>query len=330
MANVNTSIEWTDATWGPVTGCTKVSAGCKNCYAERVFPRAYGKVRKFTDVLTHPDRLEQPLHWKKPRRIFVNSMSDLFHEDVRDTFIADVFGVMARSPWHTYQILTKRPARMLDWMGTGAGWMTAALNFQDRELGGFAYPWPLPNVWLGVSCEDQKTADERIPLLLQTPAAIRFVSAEPLLSRVTLLAFLYKNLRATGDFRGQQERRQMKFTHDGLLGRLHWVICGGESGPKARPLEAQWIRSIAAQCISAGVPLFIKQMGSYVVDRNDAGFEAEWNGGRGWPAGVDQVEHLDEGYQGAPVRIRLKDKKGGSMEEWPKDLRVREFPQVLM
>src|SRR4030043_622195 len=156
-------IEWTESTWNPVTGCTKVSDGCKNCYAECMAKRFWrngvngDNYRPFTEVRCHPARLEQPLHWKKPAHIFVDSMSDLFHKDVPNTFIDQVFWIMMMAPIHIFIVLTKRPKRMLEWVNK---------NYQN----------PLPNVWLGVSVEDQKTADERIPLLLQTPAAMRFVS----------------------------------------------------------------------------------------------------------------------------------------------------------
>jgi protein gp37 len=163
---VSTGIEWTDEVWNPVTGCTKVSQGCKNCYAERVAER-FWKGRSFGDVQMHPERLEAPLHWRTPRRVFVNSMSDLFHEDVDIGFVLAVWSVMAneRCRQHTFQILTKRPSRMLEIL-------------RDIENGS-GCSVALPNVWLGVSVEDQATADERIPLLLDTPAAVRFVSYEP-------------------------------------------------------------------------------------------------------------------------------------------------------
>lgn len=191
-----TKIEWTDATWNPVTGCAKVSQGCKHCYAEREWPRMTKLVpayagRDFTDVRTHADRLDQPLRWKKPRRIFVNSMSDLFHPDVPDEFIDQVFAVMAMAPRHTFQVLTKRPGRMRDYMLRSPN--TKALRELAPSVRGLPMhegevisPWPRPNVWLGVSVENQAAADERIPLLLDTPAAVRWISAEPLLGLVTL------------------------------------------------------------------------------------------------------------------------------------------------
>ena len=193
-----TGISWTDATWNPVTGCAKVSQGCKHCYAERDWARLsanpkavsyYG--RAFTDVACHEDRLDQPLRWQKPRMIFVNSMGDLFHESVPDAFIDRVFAVMALAEKHTFQVLTKRPERMMEWFAAGYDNREHAVGQAMREIAaarGFdnaGIPeWPLPNVWLGVSAEDQETADARIPLLMQTPATLRWVSAEPLLGPI--------------------------------------------------------------------------------------------------------------------------------------------------
>jgi protein gp37 len=223
-----TSIEWTNATWNPVTGCTKVSAGCKHCYAERVFPRVYGKERKFTDVVCHEDRLQQPLHWKKPRRIFVNSMSDLFHEDVPNDFLNRLFSnVMEMAERHTFQILTKRAGRMKEYLSWRWG---------EGRI-------PMRNIWIGVSVEDQKTADERIPLLLQTPAAVRFISYEPALAPINLAA-----VPAPGCYL------------DGFPDGLHWVIAGSESGPQARDYDTEWFANVARQCEQANVPFFMKQL----------------------------------------------------------------------
>ena len=217
-----TAIEWTDDTWNPATGCDKVSEGCDNCYAETIAKRFAGS-RAFPDgfaVTLHPDRLEHPLHWRKPRRVFVNSMSDLFHDAVPDDYIESVFIVMAHAPQHTFQILTKRPGRMRSWMQARA---------RRTERG------PLPNVWLGVSAENQRWANIRVPVLLDTPAAVRFVSAEPLLGHI--------------DFNACDARR------------LDWVIAGGESGPHHRPLHLDWVRSIRDQCVRDGVAFLFKQVG---------------------------------------------------------------------
>ncbi|OGT55081.1 MAG: hypothetical protein A3E01_10110 [Gammaproteobacteria bacterium RIFCSPHIGHO2_12_FULL_63_22] len=233
-------IEWTDATWNPVTGCTHVSEGCRNCYAERVLPRTG---QSFDKVVCHPDRLNAPLHWRKPRRIFVNSLSDLFHEDVPDEFIAKVFLTMLSAKRHTFQILTKRPQRMLELLEKPSSAFPLAMMVGDT----------LPNVWLGISCEDQQTADERIPLLLQTPAAVRFISAEPLLGKIDLSVIGGKSAVAYRMVRLEPRR-------------LDWVIVGGESGPHARPMHPNWARRLRDQCQAAGVPFFFKQWGEWAED----------------------------------------------------------------
>ena len=266
-------IEWTDSTWSPVTGCTKVSPGCKFCYAERVAKRYWG-ARKFTDVKIHPDRLDQPLRWCRSRRVFVNSMSDLFHEAVSDEFLDQVFAVMARSDGtklsgrprvkrllsaHTFQVLTKRPERMARYLSDPETPYRVASTVAKSYVGFYPArggcdwspwkPWPLPNVWLGVSVEDQARADERIPWLLQTPAAVRFLSVEPLLGPVDLtkwLPFFFSfpgHLRRLGDERAMQTNDDgsvLVQTADGGIAvrpALDWVIVGGESGgPPERAL----------------------------------------------------------------------------------------------
>ena len=286
-----THIEWTDATWNPVTGCAKVSQGCKHCYAERDWarlsaarptPNAYTG-RPFTDVQCHHDRLDQPLRWAKPRRIFVNSMSDLFHEDVPDEFIADVFAYMSYARQHSFQVLTKRPARMARLL-SDPEWITEAYDASlaiahedaceilgrrgefspfERKRGDIRAHdpvLPLANVWLGVSVEDQATADERIPLLLQTPAAVRWVSAEPLLGPVDDLFGLIKDCQRMRDYGGGRE-------FDPLPG-VDWVVVGGESGPKARPMHPDWARSLRDQCAAAGVPFLFKQHGEWISDED--------------------------------------------------------------
>ena len=267
-----TKIEWTEATWNPVTGCTKVSAGCKYCYAERDWARlqhlpAY-KGRAFTDVVCHPERLIQPLRWERPRRIFVNSMSDLFHDDAPDEFLDQVFAVMALCQQHTFQVLTKRARRAREYIGAG-GRASAVLDLvRNSELGYMAnqhalppQSWPLPNVWLGVSVEDQQTADERIPLLLQTPAAVRWISAEPLIGRIDLCESLWMWWNPTMEcFESIGQRFNMGLGKGGL----GWVVVGGESGPKARPMHPDWARSIRDKCAAAGVPFFFKQWGEWI------------------------------------------------------------------
>ena len=244
-----TKIEWTDRVWNPVTGCTKVSQGCKNCYAETIAKRFWGD-RLFSDVQCHPDRLSQPERWRKPAKVFVNSMSDLFHEQVSDHFIDHVFNIMAGCD-HTFQILTKRPERMMEYMT------------RISQVAKIDYAWP--NVWLGVSVEDQATADERIPLLLQTPAAVRFVSCEPLLGPVDLnKKFICPECGGAGF----EDSVYCSFCTGAQaispIYRLDWVICGGESGPHARPMHPDWASSLRDQCQAAGVPFFFKQWGTWL------------------------------------------------------------------
>lgn len=269
-------IEWTDETWNPVTGCTKVSAGCKHCYAEREWPRMVRLVpsyagRDFTDVRCHPERLEQPLRWKRPRKVFVNSMSVLFHEDVPDDFIDRVFAVMALSPQHTFQVLTKRARLMREYLSNTM--RLEKIYVQWNSVSGSpreVQAWPLQNVHLGVSVEDQAAADERIPLLLQTPAVVRFISAEPLLGAVSLN---YAFGIPSGAGRGSCPMHLAGIAPEGLLPKgnhhLHWVIVGGESGPKARPMHPYWVRSLRDQCKAAGVPFLFKQWGEWLPDNQN-------------------------------------------------------------
>ncbi len=254
----NSNIEWTEKTWNPVTGCTKVSEGCRNCYAERMSKRLAGRCGYPEDgfkVTLHPEKLDEPLHWKKPSRIFVCSMGDLFHEDVLWSFIGRVWLVMQRCPQHTFLILTKRPQR---------------LGVITRNNGLFPV---LPNLWLGVSVEDQRTADERIPLLLQTPAAKRFVSYEPAIGPVD-----FTNIRVPFfdvEFRheyAQSTREQWKFNalvldcdahYYNAPSKVDWLIMGGESGPGARPMHPDWARSVRDQCKVTDVPFFFKGWGEW-------------------------------------------------------------------
>lgn len=260
-----TEISWTDMSWNPVRGCSRVSEGCRHCYAEQQAARivrmakgrpspydglvkltAAGEPRWTGEVRLVPEHLADPLRWKKPRRVFVNSMSDLFHESLTNEQIAAVFGVMAAAPQHTFQILTKRARRMREWF-EWAGRLTlddleAEAKLQAGEDRDYVavrgHTWPLPNVWLGISVENQEAADERIPELLRTPAAVRFLSCEPLLGPVDLCHVQH---------RGRQGER------------ISWVISGCESGPGARPCEVEWLRSLRDQCAAAGVPYFLKQ-----------------------------------------------------------------------
>jgi protein gp37 len=269
----NSKIEWTDATWNPVRGCEKVSEGCRNCYAARVAARFSGEGMPYeglAEMTTHGPRwtgaihlvsdvLEQPLLWRRPRRIFVNSMSDLFHEKVPVEFIVAVFRAMAAAQWHTFQILTKRPERMVSIMDNIRHGLKVIYP-EDTWPEVHAPGWPLPNVWLGVSVENQKAADERIPLLLQTPAAVRFLSMEPLLGPVDLRNIDYDRTVKIDCLTGLHG---WPYPHAEQDKRIHWVIVGGESGPGARPMHPDWVRSLRDQCVEAGVPLFFKQWGEW-------------------------------------------------------------------
>jgi protein gp37 len=261
-----TSIEWTDASWNPIVGCTEVSPGCANCYAARLAstrlrnlpdyaglasirtapepgrgfigrtakPRWTGKVRFLQE------RLEEPLHWKKPRRIFVCDMGDLFHEDVDIDHIVKVLDVIDKCPQHTFQILTKRADRM---------------NGVMRH-----YPTK-PNVWMGTSVENQAMADKRIPLLLDTPAAVRFLSCEPLLGPVEIYGQLSRP--CTCALKNSLADYDRHAPICPVRRRIDWIICGGESGPHARAMHPEWARSLRDQCQAAGVPFFFKQWGEW-------------------------------------------------------------------
>lgn len=350
--SANTNIEWTDATWNPIRGCSRVSEGCRNCYAEKVAYRFSGTAKPYEGLVRinskgervpewngHVEFVEKhlldplkwaPVRWKeyvendalnqfsakeRPRRIFVNSMSDLFHENVPDEWIDRIFAVMALCPQHVFQVLTKRPERMLAYLSASGVRRAIALqanifmrsnkraansdalahvflwgNLEHAEVGEYANYlagiadrcWPLPNVWLGVSVENQKAADKRIPLLLQTPAAVRFISAEPLLGPVNLnrievidaidrsdpdepVADGYCIDAANGEA-FDDENGELSTKPDGEVPMergLDWVIVGGESGPGARPMHPDWARSLRDQCQAADVPFFFKQWGAW-------------------------------------------------------------------
>ena len=332
----NTHIEWTDATWNPVTGCSVTSPGCTNCYAMKLAGTrlAHHPSRKglTTDTKAGPvwtgevrlneDWLTQPLKWKRPRRIFVCAHGDLFHENVPDEWIDRVFAVMALAPQHTFQVLTKRADRMRAYCqsrnsgGTSAIVAANALdnaNWLSRELAVKSEPqfqniWPLPNVWLGVSVEDQASADERIPYLLKTPAFRRFLSCEPLLGPVDLTRIMEDGAQEcfhqtnnphlsldrrvwtetrsslnclTGHYWGEDlldgqwegwcgehEQASPGIGQPGYYRPLDWIIVGGESGPGARPMHPDWARSLRDQCQSAGVSFFFKQWGEWVPMRD--------------------------------------------------------------
>jgi protein gp37 len=322
----NSKIQWTEATWNPVAGCSIASPGCHNCYAAKMAARLekMGQAKyagttkdgRWTGkIAIDEESLRIPLKRKKPTTYFVNSMSDLFHENVPFEFVDKVFAVMAYAQRHKFQVLTKRADRMQKYFKGNAAYGRVRTLMDDSSdirrmrfdsLSRFERAeaqnqwwtdlksdrWPLQNVWLGVSVEDQKRADERIPLLLQTPAAIRFVSYEPALGPV--------------DFRNYLKHQAMpdRIVRPGsvpveyipVVG-LDWIIVGGESGPNARPCNVDWIRSTIRQCRDAGVACFVKQLGA--------------------------VTALSTGG----LFLDLEDSKGGDWNEWPRDLCVRKFPQ---
>ncbi len=349
--STGSSIEWTNATWNPLVGCTPVSPGCLNCYAAGMARRHRknpsqpdyhdGTVTVGVDVAADAgggsstttvslpvvetrngravftgevrellDKLELPFSWRKPRLVFANSMSDLFHEKVTREFQARVFAVMGLASWHTFQVLTKRAEIMAEVLSDPA--FADLVEEMAAEYSAYAYEvaksyglfdpgyrvstdWaaqdhvrlPMRNVWLGASCEDQPRADDRIPKLIKTPAAVRFLSCEPLLGPIDL------KLGNRADMRCR-------------AGYLSWVIVGGESGSKSRACNVSWVWDIVDQCRAAQVPVFVKQLGAVPI-KPDPGARSEFD-------------------RGACVRMHLKDSKGGDMSEWPGNLRVREWP----
>lgn len=285
---MTTKIEWTDATWNPTTGCNKVSEGCKNCYAEKMHPRLmalqpdkYG--HKFLDgAFPHEPSLEFPLHWKKPRMVFVNSMSDLFHESIPFEFIDKVFAIMALCPQHTFQILTKRPERAVEY----SKWVE-----KKQSLGrkGLIEQFPLPNVWIGTSVENQQTADERIPQLLQIPAAVRFLSCEPLLGNVDLKNIKHE-LSVINALTGYDETLKHNSNN-----KLHGVICGGELGSKARPMHPDWARKLRDDCKAAGVPFFFNQWGEWITaDEMPIEYYKQFRSGTGKPWQIANFQFIGD------------------------------------
>ncbi|MGA1256064.1 MAG: DUF5131 family protein [Candidatus Nanopelagicaceae bacterium] len=229
MSSANTGIEWTDKTWNPVTGCHKVSPGCANCYAETITKRFGMNGGDFSKIVLHPDRLDQPRRWRKPSRIFVNSMGDLFHKAVPLDFLFQIFDVMGQTPQHTYQILTKREQRLQE--------LAPLLTWH-------------PNIWMGVSVENQEMADRRIPALIEVPAKVRFLSCEPLLGPV------YLDSEALGKGKA--------------LEKLHWIIAGGESGAGFRPCEWEWVYQLEIFADAWDIPFFFKQWGGLTPKKNGA------------------------------------------------------------
>lgn len=280
-----TKIEWATHTWNPVTGCSPVSEGCSNCYAKRMAKRLAGKAGYPKDdpfkVTLHPDKLDEPFRWKKPRNVFVVSMGDLFHEDVPDDWILKVFDVIGSCPQHIFMILTKRPEQMKEFIEKLQVryyniCSPIKAEFRLKETPFFSKYKPIKNLWLGVTAENQKRADERIPILLQIPAAVRFVSVEPMLGPVDLSVYLEPGINKS------MLNPEARCGHHGNLlhgkpcihcfpDRLNWVICGGESGPSARPMHPDWARSLRDQCQTAGVPFFLKQWGEFMPDDTGEG-----------------------------------------------------------
>lgn len=322
-------IQWTEKTWNPIIGCRRVSPGCENCYAEKQVHRGMAPQHKGLTVVgkggkgprwngaynVAEKRLDEPLRRKVPTRWFVNSLSDLFFEPLPFELIAALFGVMAAAPQHTFQVLTKRPERALEffaWLSSHPHRAVSALADECApELSALAYAlddfegnlgpldrggydpigdamegtcWPLPNVWIGVSVENQATADERIPKLLELPAAVRWVSYEPALGPV--------------DFRGALPGHPNGYGASNVGAVLDWIVVGGESGPGARPFDLAWARSVVTDCATTGVPVFVKQLGARPVVRMTARYPQ--------------------------LPAKLVDRKGGDPSEWPADLRVRE------
>lgn len=314
------NIEWTETTWNPVTGCSKVSPGCAHCYAEtltRRYAGAAGWPETFLpwtpenaeqNVVIHKDRIHQPSRWIKPRMIFVNSMSDLLHENIPDIYVEMIIDEMERASHHTYQVLTKRATRMreilqrrerrkLDYANAFALCPTEEMRTSPaaKDARKRAEAGPPKHIWWGVTVENQRWADERIPILLDTPAAVRFISAEPLLGPLDLKPYLYCQCNAWSRRAAmRQEQRDNEPIHsatcpisaNGSYRKLGWVIIGGESGPHHRTFDPEWARDLVRQCRDAGVPAFMKQMGG--------------------------------------------NRPGNKLEDLPEDLRVREFPVLAV
>ena len=305
---MSTNIQWCDETWNVIVGCSRVpgSPGCARCYAAKAaksprlqqFPQ-YQTVSNWDGKVEFvKSQLIKPLSWKKPKRIFVCSMADLFHANVSDEWIHQVMAVVALSPQHAFQILTKRPERMKEYFSQQSlrvKWYEAAkehlwdavsekfeglINLQQYFID---QPFPLPNVWLGTSTENQQMADKRIPILLQIPAAVRFLSCEPLLEEI--------DLRQGGAI---QKLISDSYEWELVNEDIQWIVVGGESGPNSRPCHMEWIESIVQQCLQSKTPVFVKQLGANAIF-----------GGQ---------------------RFKTRDKKGGDIEEFPQELQVREFP----
>ncbi|MBD6620016.1 phage Gp37/Gp68 family protein [Komarekiella sp. 'clone 1'] len=312
-----TNIEWTDETWNIIVGCSRVpeSPGCARCYAATAAksPRLqqfsqYQAVSKWDGTVQFVEsQLLKPLHWRKPKKIFVCSMADLFHANVPFEWIDQVMAVVALCPQHTFQVLTKRPERALEYFSQPklwVKWYEAAKEHLRCEIGEkfgglinlqqyfIEQPFPLPNLWLGISTENQAMADKRIPILLQIPAAVRFLSCEPLLENIQLSAIADSNWQHNLSWHPGQPMGTID-----PLPQLSWVILGGESGPGSRPCHIEWLESIVQQCTESNTPVFVKQLGA------------------------------NAHHQGQ--RLQTRDRKDGEIDEFPEQLRIREFPVLV-
>ncbi|GAX38934.1 phage Gp37/Gp68 family protein [Nodularia sp. NIES-3585] len=289
---MTTKIQWCDEVWNPIVGCSRISTGCQNCYAATAAksPRLqqfkqYETVNEWDGTVQFVEsQLSKPLHWRKPKKIFVCSMADLFHENVPFEWIDQVFAVMHFAKQHTFQVLTKRPQRALeyftDYLPDVGTWVQIPHLQSSVNLSRVI---PLPNVWIGTSTENQAIADRRIPILMQIPAAKRFLSCEPLLEEIDFVqADIFQKLIS--------DDHEWELVNE----YIHWVIVGGESGPNSRPCHVEWIQSIVTQCHSSNTPVFVKQLGSNV--------------------------YLNQ------QRFKTHDRKGGDIQEFPTQLRIRKFP----
>lgn len=345
----DSKIEWCDKTWGPVVGCSHASKGCDHCWAERLVATRlrhlpeYAGLARMDDGVPRwstctrflPERLIEPLRWRKARMVFVCDKGDLFHESVPDETIVKVFGVMAACPQHQFLVLTKRPKRMTELFRSRFGLESfeesvareaerygviwdergsdhhlyrgvTAKDIKNRRR----WRWPLPNVWIGTSCEDQAMLNLRVPWLLQCPAALHWVSLEPLLGPIDMCAISDGSWYDREGATWYDALRGSAYYGNGDHGlgggpTIRWAVAGGESGPGARPCHTEWLRSIGGQCEQAGVPYFVKQLGS------ESRWKAIWGG-----------EPI------APQPRKLRSRKGSDMSEWPPDLRVRQWPEM--
>lgn len=351
----DTSIEWCcrpgthPKTWNPTRGCEIISPGCARCYAMRQAHRHSGKGRAYEgltvvtgagavwtgEVREVSEMLELPLQWRAPCTVFVDSMSDLFHDDVSNEFIAAVFGVMAACPQHAFIILTKRAQRMREWFKWVDTQWSEPIYFDHPEVTcntelrvripsapdrlDERHVWPLRNVWLGVSVEDQKHADLRIPELLATPAAVRLISAEPLLERLAITRYIADPcdcLVPALDGAGQHAPSCKSVTR---TWGLDWVIAGGESGAGARAFDVAWARSLRDQCANERVPFFMKQLGAFPLEHDEVGRVGFF---------ADKPKRIAREHGGSCYvpTSGLISGKGDDPGEWPPDLRIRQYP----